>query len=78
MNRYTQLVKHFYTITVAFWIIRPVERLYKATRSAFRSFKVEFIDLWTLEGDASEWYKNAWTIFKEGRSEDKNQSDIEI
>lgn len=64
MSRYLRLVKHLSNITIAFYVIRPVECLYRSTIAAWKRFKGEFVGFWTLEGDASDWYKSAWKIFK--------------
>lgn len=63
--KYIKLAWHIFVITVAMYIIRPIEAFLKSCYAACVAFKYRFIDLWDKQGWSSlELYKQAWERFK--------------
>ena len=70
MKAYGVLVWQFLVITVALYVVRPCEALYKAVKYSLkmfgRCFVDEFRNVYSKEGwDSLTLYKKAIEIFKE-------------
>lgn len=60
-----KLIYHVLVITVALYLVRPVECVYHASVEAFDIFIYTFKCKWEKEGwESLALYKRAWRIFK--------------
>lgn len=63
--RYVTLVWHLFIITVALYIVRPIEAFYMATICACKAFVDKFVRVWAKEGwKALDLYNEAFNKFK--------------
>lgn len=70
MKRYVVLVWHLIVVTIALYLVRPCEALYKAIKYSLtmfgRCFVDEFKDVYSKQGwDSLALYKTAVNRFKE-------------
>lgn len=69
MNRHLTLVVRLGSITVGFYLVRPVESLINAVVKSYKTFKYSFLETWNSENPYTpKWYyKECIKLWKEDK-----------